>query len=572
MSEAAVSEEDAPVLDIRPNAEARLAPSPDERFDAHEEAYENAPVAASAAAPVASSLSFFTRRKLGKASAAASSLNPDREDERQRMTIFGARQPTTGRGKPRFLGLILTAVLLLFLVGVAAWASIFMDEGLARLFRGSDTPVVASLPQEELDEIASASGTEETEAEADAGFDTTSLEPMEPLSARDDPATEILSRVTPRDLSPDEAMARYAATGIWQLAPTPPAPVTASEMEDFYQTSLDEAPDFTDAVALPVSASQRSDGVFFTPPSPPAADTTFVLDSRGYVMASASGALTPDGVRVFAGRPPVVPPGGAVDRADVPEQPSLEAAAETSRLAGVRPRTRPENAAEQIERDGLSGRTLSELAAIRPKLRPQSAQEAAEALLAAREGEEAATAQAQTEAEAAARASTVDLDALNGALAEAVAQPDPFVGATPQAVQASLKPNTRPRNFDNIVKRTLRAQERQAQRAQPRDETEAEEQPVRVAAAQKVTPKIPSAASVSKAATERNALKFQRVNLIGVYGTQNNRRALVRMSNGRYQKVKVGDRLDGGRVNAIGESQLSYQKGGRNIVLTMPRG
>jgi len=37
-------------------------------------------------------------------------------------------------------------------------------------------------------------------------------------------------------------------------------------------------------------------------------------------------------------------------------------------------------------------------------------------------------------------------------------------------------------------------------------------------------------------------------------------------------KVKVGDRLDGGRVSAIGDGELRYQKGGRNIVLQMPRG
>ena len=45
-----------------------------------------------------------------------------------------------------------------------------------------------------------------------------------------------------------------------------------------------------------------------------------------------------------------------------------------------------------------------------------------------------------------------------------------------------------------------------------------------------------------------------------------------RLSSGRYRKVVVGDRLDGGRVSAIGESELRYTKGGRNMVLKMPRG
>ena len=36
------------------------------------------------------------------------------------------------------------------------------------------------------------------------------------------------------------------------------------------------------------------------------------------------------------------------------------------------------------------------------------------------------------------------------------------------------------------------------------------------------------------------------------------------------RKVKVGDRLDGGRVAAIGESELQYNKNGRGVVLRMP--
>ncbi|MEC9251008.1 MAG: HAD hydrolase-like protein, partial [Pseudomonadota bacterium] len=53
--------------------------------------------------------------------------------------------------------------------------------------------------------------------------------------------------------------------------------------------------------------------------------------------------------------------------------------------------------------------------------------------------------------------------------------------------------------------------------------------------------------------TLRNAINLNRINLIGVYGQPSDRRALVRLSNGRYRKVKVGDRIDGGRVLAIGD-------------------
>jgi hypothetical protein len=41
----------------------------------------------------------------------------------------------------------------------------------------------------------------------------------------------------------------------------------------------------------------------------------------------------------------------------------------------------------------------------------------------------------------------------------------------------------------------------------------------------------------------------------------------VRMPNGRFVKVKVGDRLDGGSVAAIGDAELRYVKKGKTIVL-----
>ncbi|RBP81701.1 type IV pilus biogenesis protein PilP, partial [Rhodobacter sp. 140A] len=86
------------------------------------------------------------------------------------------------------------------------------------------------------------------------------------------------------------------------------------------------------------------------------------------------------------------------------------------------------------------------------------------------------------------------------------------------------------------------------------------------------TKRMPTSASVAKQATEQNALALREMNLIGVYGASGNRRALIRMPNGRFVKVAVGDRLDGGRVTAIGDGQLSYQKGSRTLMLKMLKG
>jgi len=85
-------------------------------------------------------------------------------------------------------------------------------------------------------------------------------------------------------------------------------------------------------------------------------------------------------------------------------------------------------------------------------------------------------------------------------------------------------------------------------------------------------PDVPSSASVARAATVEGRINLRQVNLISVSGTPANRQALVRMPNGRISMVRVGDSVDGGRVLAISENRLQYQRRGRNIVLEIPSG
>lgn len=470
----------------------------------------------------------FNRARATPVAAAAPRYKPPLE-EQQRMTVFGARGAEQVGGKPKYLALILTAVLILFLVAVAAWASIFLDDGLARFFRDEpeintaqvpaapdiDDPVVAALPQ------------------SDTGIDG-ALE-------------EALSPPQPAELTPDEARARYAATGIWLIAPEIQQAPAPDSLDDFYQTSIDREVTIQDAIALPDAASLRADERPGALNSPVSADTAFDFDARGLIVATPEGALTPDGIRIYAGRPPVLPP--AMPKRERVEDVVEPAPVAEPRLAGFRPRSRPGDLSEQNERDNLSGRTLNELATLRPRLRPQTAQERQEAT-------DRAVEQAQNEAVTV--QPFIDLDAVNSAVTEAVESDETveLASATPQAVASSLKPNTRPRNFESIIK----------QSATPQAAA------VPVSATQKVTPRIPTSTSVAKQATQRNVLQMRKVNLIGVYGTPQSRRALVRLSNGRYRKVKVGDRLDGGKVSAIGDSELRYVKSGRNVVLKMPRG
>lgn len=134
------------------------------------------------------------------------------------------------------------------------------------------------------------------------------------------------------------------------------------------------------------------------------------------------------------------------------------------------------------------------------------------------------------------------------ALSDAMATPAPDTGLT-----AVPTPKIRP----NALQTTVLSPE----------EAEGDEAAVTSAA-----PRIPSNAKVAEEATIQNALKLNDLNLIGVYGSGSSKRALVRFANGKRQMVSVGDRLDGGKVAAIGDTELRYVKGGRNVVLKLPRG
>lgn len=84
-------------------------------------------------------------------------------------------------------------------------------------------------------------------------------------------------------------------------------------------------------------------------------------------------------------------------------------------------------------------------------------------------------------------------------------------------------------------------------------------------------PDFVSAESAGSYATEERVLKRTRKPLLlGVFGKEGSRSALVRLGDGSIAKVSEGDRLDGGRVSAIGRSSLTYAKSGNARTLAMP--
>lgn len=310
----------------------------------------------------------------------------------------------------------------------------------------------------------------------------------------------------------------YAVTGIWQRGPEQPVIQREPGLRGLYVASLDAEISIDDALALP-SYEEDRDGLFETPLPPFAPGLVFDLDENGRVVATPDGALSPDGVMIFEGAGEISPrarPFNAVPTTDL------------NALAQLRPAPRPANAIELVERAALDGRTRSELAAFSPRPRPASAQQ--EALAAADEA------------------------------------------PSSLAVAQAPSPRARPDRIELIVAEVRASQERQNQQNAASGSSTSSASLAAVAPAAQAAPALPTTASVARQATLENAMRLDRLNLIGVYGTSEDRRALVRTPSGRYLKLQVGDRLDGGRVAAIGEASLRYTKGSRNIVLEVPNG
>ena len=487
--------------------------------------------------------------------------------EARAMTIFGARRKHADAGRSKYFGLRLTfGVAILVLLGALVsgyfvgapvtsanfWRSLTESPELAGPDPGNSAPVLSTdavLSPEVITtevvppEIASS---ESVEAKIDATepvlakvippeVDSTQIlltAPLVEVKTASFTNPEILDS-DPRFLTPEEAAeagpaldglapltleearVMYATSGVWPYAPLPPVDLDSDRVDNLYIASIDRQVKVVDAIAMPGAGLAASDTRLAPMMSPPPPGTRFDLDARGFVRARADGAFTPDGVLVFLGTPSVAP----VLRPGTSDDANAEAIA-PGRLAEVRPIARPDNLVELDERARFGGLSRAELAAVRPIARPASAQDR-----------------------------------------------DAGADATPTvyAVLRSSSPAARPGNFAQIVKQARAAQ---AASAAPDAVVVAS-----AAAKRAVTaPAIPTQASVAQAATVVNAISLSRINLIGVYGSQSDRRALVRLKSGRYVKVEVGDRLDGGQVAAIGPDALIYVKNGRTLTLELPRG
>ena len=77
----------------------------------------------------------------------------------------------------------------------------------------------------------------------------------------------------------------------------------------------------------------------------------------------------------------------------------------------------------------------------------------------------------------------------------------------------------------------------------------------------------PTGPGVANAATLNNAIALDQMNLIGVFGSNGSRRALVRMPNGEVRRVAKGAVVEGWVVSRIDKDAMRITRGGEAQVL-----
>jgi len=481
---------------------------------------------------------------------------------------LGTRGPADRR-KPRYLGLILTGILLVFLALVAAWSTFFLEA------RNSTTAPPAT--------VAEAVPTPDDEMLADLQGSAADLPPGE---TNPEPAAVAPPPVETVEAAPVTDLGSETATAI---------PLPEDLQDEIFLAAMDEPPAMPDAGSLP-APEDRTD----LPPNPavppPPFGMVYQFDSAGQIIPTAEGVVTPEGVLLIAGRPKLLPPPRPAGLAPVPAATSQEAvdppagavtvptgpvgddpaladpAAFGPGSVGARPRPRPEQAippTRSAEDDAsLAPAVDSRFASLRPRTRPADLVPA----------DLVSVAEARPPADPSADAGTdgvtdpvADLGAQAASLtAQAAAS---AAARSPLALAVSRKPAPRPKDMSRAVEAAVAVASRQPDPTPPveepkqKTETEADDEP-EIARAM---PRLPTKASVAKQATFVNAINLTKTNLIGVYGTPSNRYALIRQTTGRYKKVKVGDSFDGGRIAAITASEVRYQKSGKMLTLALPK-
>jgi len=497
----------------------------------------------------------------------------------EEMTVFGARRPNEVGGKPRHMGLALFGGLAVVMAAVALW-SLWSGDEPATLPQGDALSTTAPADQPTAETGAAGAPTaDDTVIQPEPDTAPASGEPSAPAETAAEPATPAQSA----DTGPSEAGAASSVPAAVPTAVDQADPIVAQSLPDASAAAQvaneDAMPAAARTGALPEDGTLLHDLTPLAPAEPVPYGSLVRFDAQGFVIATPEGVITPGGFRLVAGKPPLRPaerpeavaaaaaatpaaatpgPSDAVAPAAAPGATSGSEPAPVwadPKLRGKRPQPRPADLAVPADQGAAEPATEPSTIAVqtagdgpRPKARPgaivaAAATQAEEAAAPVAGGSQYAVASSRRPAS---RPSDLSV-AVENAIAAAVAEPlpEPAVSAPSAKPEAAAAPEPAP---------------------EPAPTQTAEiDEPEPTSAA----PNIPTQASVAKQATFANAIDLGKVNLIGIYGSQSNRRALIRTGNGRFVKVKVGDRFDGGKVAAIGDGQLTYVKNGKTIVLKM---
>lgn len=507
------------------------------------------------------------------------------------LTKAAAARRAPVRGKPRHLGLILTGILLLLLALIAAYSTTLAfqsDDSATTEFAAEDSTLPA--PEDEM--LADGVMLDDLPA------DEVALAPEADLAlpVQDAPEATVEAAVeAPATPTPEEPVAAVADATAAATAPAAPddsglaaaAPAAGvSAADDIVLAAKDPAPKVPSPLDPPEAIAQ-GDPLPTTQAAPPPFGTVYQFDAKGMIVPTPEGIITPEGVRLVAGKPPRVPK-SRPESLTVKTPAADEAASEATTpqtvadpaLAGARPKARPEGLVAPAEASEAPAVIDNRLVGKRPMARPEAVLAAGEAINAAK-ASAAASLAAQAEAIAAANAPAsqlaiaisrrpaprpVDLSrAVEAAVAAAVRLPEPMAEPEPQPVSQVIKTPTP--EVEAPQPTIMSSKPPKSSGGRDRNQEEADAEPELASA-----PSGGSKGSVSKQATFKNALNLDKTALIGIYGTPSNRYAMIRTAGGRYKKVSVGDRIDSGRIQAITASELRYQKGSRLVTLALPKG
>ncbi len=357
-----------------------------------------------------------------------------------------------------------------------------------------------------------------------------------------DPLARFKPRLRPQGLVSEELLASLIPTD--GTAPEGLAPPTESA-----QNAPVNAPDDTPAQLATgpaaLQAPTQTDAALEAPDNTPRPKTLLELADPAL-----AGFKAPRRPADLVPTPPATETDAQVDPQAAAE-PDLLALADPA-LAGAKPRLRPTGLNTRVDEEPQGLLALADPALAGKKARRRPAKLATETAPSP-QGLLALADPALAKFRAKRRPNTLQTDK-----PEDQQPANTLAGATRLAVALSLKPKLRPANLGpGLAVKT-------------EGNTKATAKTPRSAVGTSKPSPSPTVVAVSKAATQKAHLNKRKMNLVGVFGTPNARRALIRMPSGRYVKVKTGDRLSGWQVSAIGESSLRIRKGTKNLILRMP--